>query len=613
MSKVALSMIVKGSEDEPKMLNVALESIAKFVDGIFITYTGTKEDKSRFLEVCKKYKVNVSYAPDNIWYKVDKKLVDWFTKQYGYAPHAKVGDRIFRFDTARNYALSQIDQKEYPWFIWLDVDDIFRNGEKIKEIIEDAEKKQIDAVYLNYLYQVEIEGDRIKNIIIEHLRERILRNNGIYKWIAPIHETLIEQKPSRKKDYHQCDVVHLADIERRTNAIMRNLSNLELSIFETKAEDPRPVYYLAKAYFDLNKPEYDDKAMPLINEYLLGEHKSGWPEERSQAWEYLAEIYRRRKQHNNSIKACMNALIECPEFQSIYVNLAISYMPKEQWDRALFYVKLGTSFPSQKTTLINNPKDIQMRILQVIYECSIHLNKIDEAWAAANKLKEIAKGDPAIEQIYHSISELRTQRDLVKVYVEMYQYLAKSGQASKIKALLGSAPEIIKNTPFYQDMYKKNMPPKMWEKEEIALYCGPGFTNWSPKRLDNPQESFVGGSEEAVIRLSQELSKLGWRVTVYADPGEEEGEYDGVRWLPYFKFNHLDHFNILVIWRVPQHLDVEFKAKQIYVWCHDIQNNLEWNDERVKKLTKAIFLSKWHRDNVPALPDDKVIISSNAI
>lgn len=606
-------MIVKGSGEEPKMLKVALESIYKFVDGIFITYTGTDEDKSAFLEVVKKYKAVVSYAPENIWHKVDDKLVNWFTKEFGYKPEAKAGDRIFRFDTARNYAMSQIDKKEYPWLIWMDVDDIFRNGEKLKEVMEDAEKKQIDAVYLNYLYQVEIVGDKIKNIIIEHLRERLVRNNGIYKWIAPIHETLIEQKPTRKKDDSRCDVVHLADIGRRTNAIMRNLKNLELSIYETKAEDPRPVYYLAKAYFDLNKTEYDNRAIPLINAYLLGEHKSGWPEERSQAWEYLAEIFRRKGQHNNSIKACMNALIECPEFQSIYINLAISYMLKEQWDRALFFIRLGTSFPSSKTTLIKNPKDIQMRTLQVIYESSLHLNKIDEAWAAANKLKEIATGDPQIEKIYNFISSLRTQRDLAKVYVELYQYLYKTGQTSKVKALLGSAPDLIVNTPFYQDMYKKNMPPKIWGEKEIALYCGPGFTHWSPKRINEPQGSFIGGSEEAVINLSRELGKLGWLVTIYADPGEEEGEYDNVKWLPYYKFNHLDNFNILVLWRVVQHVDTNFKAKQIYIWCHDIQNNLEWTEERIKKVTKAIFLSKWHRDNVPALPDDKVIISSNAI
>lgn len=612
MSKIALGMIVKGSGNEPEMLDKALSSVENHVDAIFITITGNKEETKAILPVCKKHNAKISFAPDDVWHVVDKKMIKWLKDFLGNEPHCKVGDRIFRFDAARNYNMSNIP-KDYDWFMWIDVDDIVDGADKLHEIADFADKKGLEAVYFNYWYHVDIRNDEIVNVIIEHLRERLIKNNGVYKWIAPIHETLIEQRPTQKADDPRCKVIHLSGMNRMLKAIERNLNNLELSVYETKGEDPRPVYYLAKAYFDLKTDDYDNRAIPLLYQYLIGEHKSGWPEERSQAWEYLAEIHRRKGEHNNSIKACMNALIEFPEFQTPYINLAVSYMLKKEWDRALFWIRLSTTFPSRKTTLIKNPKDMQMRTLQVIYNCCLHMSKVDEAWAAAQKLKEIDPDNEDVDGSYKFIGNLRKQRDLTKMYVQLSEYLRKTGQGAKIKPLLSAAPDLIVNTPFIQDLYKKNMPPKIWGDKEVALYCGPGFTHWSPKRLTDPQGSFVGGSEEAVIKLSAELQKLGYQVTVYADPGDEEGLHDGVNWLPFYKFNEKDRFNILVFWRVVNHVDKDFNAKQIYIWCHDIQNNLEWTEERIKKVTKAFFLSKWHRENVPNLPDDKVIISTNAI
>jgi len=617
MSKIALGMIVKGSGDEPAYLERCLSHIEGHVDKTFITVTGSDEEYKKIEEVVKGKNVVLDRAPKDVWFTADKKTVDWLKDFFGYEPQLKEGDTIFLFDRARNHNMEQT--KDYEWFLWLDVDDVLRSAKNLRHVVELAEKNQVEAVYFNYLYQVEVENGRVKHVIIEHLRERLLRNNGIYKWIAPIHETLIEQKPTKKADDTAfgegtlCDVVHLTVDERRIAAIYRNMKNLEYSIYQTEGKDPRPIFYLAKAYYDLRKDQYDDAAIPLINQYLLGEHKSGWPEERAQAWSYLAEIYRRKDQHNNSIKALMNSLIEFPEIPDTYLQIAISYMLKGQWDRSLFWVRKASETPELKTTLIKNPKDYKLRMMQVIYNCSLNLSKIDEAWAAAQKMIEIEPNDESIKGAYAFIKQLYTQRNFTRTYIEIVDYLKKSGEVAKIKPLLASAPNLIVNTPFIQDIYKKNMPPKFWDDNEVAIYCGPGFTNWSPLKLKNPEGSFIGGSEEAVIRLSQELSKLGWRVTVYADPGEQEGEYEGVKWLPYYKFNLLDHFNILVFWRVIQYVDQNAIAKKIYVWNHDIQNNLEYTKERIDKIDKVFFLSKWHRDNVPALPDEKVVISSNGI
>lgn len=612
-NRIALSMIIKGTPDEADNLKRALSSIAGYVDDVFITLTGVKSQLSACEMICREFKVKISYG--RFEWVADQKTIDWLKKFFGYDPHMKVGDKLFLFDEARNFAMSQISQDKYQWIVWMDCDDVFHNASKLRDIAKSGRENNIEAFYFEYLYHVELdEQKRIKNVIIKHLRERLVRNIGVFKWIAPIHETLIEQRPTRKTDNYECSVIHLATMDDRMDSLTRNLRNLELAIYKTNGKDPRHIYYLAKAFYDLNTKEYDDKLIPLItNHYIGGNDPSGWPEERSQACEYLADVFKRRGDYDTAIKAGMNALIEHPENPSIYLNIANSYMGKSEWERALFWVRIASSIPEKKTTLVVNPKDIQARTLEIIYNCSLNLSKVDEAWAAAVKLNELLPDDAQMKQTYQFITNLRMQRDVTKHIVELSDILKQTGERAKIKSLLASAPQFVQDNPFLINLRNQNIPPKAWGKDEVVIYCGPGFTNWSPPKMANPGEAFIGGSEEAVIMASKHLVDLGFKVTVYADPGEDEGMFEGVNWLPYYKFNRLDNFNILIAWRDIRFFDSEFKAKKAYLWAHDIQNPQEYTKERLDRLTKVFFLSKWHRDNVPALDESKVFLTTNGI
>ena len=152
--KIALSMIVRGDGDDAVKLRRALESVALYVDGIFITITGPKEAAEETEKVCKDFKVNVSYAAC-LW-KADEAAVTWLTKYFGYEPHMKVGDELFLFDEARNYSFSQIP-KEYTWVLWMDSDDILRRGENLKKLLPLARQNNLDAFFFNYIYQAEFD------------------------------------------------------------------------------------------------------------------------------------------------------------------------------------------------------------------------------------------------------------------------------------------------------------------------------------------------------------------------------------------------------------------------------------------------------------------------
>ena len=451
------------------------------------------------------------------------------------------------------------------------------------------------------------------------MRERLIRNNGAYTWVAPIHETLIEQRPTVKIEDRSVEIVHLSNLERMSKAIERNIRTLELSIYNTKGSDPRPTYYLGKAYFDYKDKPHFEIALGLMYAYLNGtkshsfNNKSGWAEERAQCWEFISEIYRFYGEYNNAIKCCVNGMIEAETSPTLYLSLSLCYTLKGEWQRALNWLKTAISIPKPMTTLVINPKETAARAHEISYHANLNLSRLDEAWASAQTLAELFPENPEMQNRYRMTSELRNERELTKLVMEIAKYLKSSGQTQKLKPLLSAVPDEIVNNPYMVDLWKQTFPPRKWMDNEIAIFCGPGFTNWSPKLLENPNNSFVGGSEEAVIYLSAELAKLGWAVTVYADPGTDEGEYGGVKYQPYYKFNGLDEFNILVGWRNPKFALGGYNAKKLYIWNHDIQNPLDYTDDVVSKITKVIFLSPWHRKNVPNLPDEKVLLSSNGI
>ena len=584
MGKLALAMIVK-DDSEAIILKRALNSVKGFVDGIFIT--GTKEPQVKVKKVCKEF--NAVWS----WYPWDK-----------------------NFSNARNYNFSQVPKK-YEWILWIDTDDWVVGAENLKKAVEIAETHNLGAIYTRYLYEVEFadkEKTQIKNILIEHLRERIIKNDGTFEWLGSIHETLIEKVPWDKTDYGGFLVVQDTNYAKKLDSVYRNIEILENEVLE-KPHDPRPLYYLAKAYFDINTPELlyekagedvDSIAIELLKDYL---RKSCWPEERAQAWEYLSMIYRERGEHKKAIDSLLEATTEEPKFPSIYIQLAICYVMLKDWTKALHWIKIAGNVELPKTTLVINPKDYKIMIMESLFHIYLNTGQLEQCFKVAEELNNLVPSKLYADRL-EGIKDLKKRNDLAHWTVKIAHHLKETKQMEQLQALVNSIPKEIAAEPALVDLRKEVILPRTWEENEVVIFCGPNFERWSPKSTSRG----IGGSEEAVINMGRELTKLGWKVTVFADPQEEEGIYDGVIYLPYYVINWKDTFNVFVAWR---HIDIfdipEFKAKKAYLWNHDIQNPLTYTKERVERFDKAFFLSKWHRDNVPDLPEDKVMITANGI
>lgn len=587
-------MIIKDTEPMD-LLARCLYSVAPHVDEIYLTLNGKTDGKT----------------PEAV--QKEQEILDLCERKQYVTPHIDYIKWEKDFSKARNHNFDQVPC-EIEYILWLDTDDILRGGENLHKLAEEGMERGFAAIFFNYLYKVVLTKDlKIKHVLIEHLRERLIRNDHSYKWIAPIHETLIEQRETNKTDTNLCDVVHMSNDERADVAMDRNIEILEKQLeSQGERQDPRTVYYLAKAYFDVRGNENWDKAEKMLYQYLQGSDSntpSGWAEERAQAWEYLGEIYRERHQVNKSIKAIANALIEWPKFPNLYIDMGLNYLYARDWDKAKFWTLIAQHIPYPKTTLVQNPRDMQLRTLEVLYQVAINTNNLEEAWATAVKLREYFPGDELFETRVRDIETIRENNKHAHEIVSLAQYLSRNGQGERVISLVGAIPKSIEEEPVMVSLRRDFTPPRKWEEDEVTIVCGRGFEKWSPKNI----EQGIGGSEEAVIYLSKELSKLGWRVTVYGDPQDDAGVYDGVNYLPFYKFNTNDKFNILIGWRSVGLFDNNIKAKKTILWNHDIQNFNEYTQLRQDRVDKIFMLSKWHRENLPNVPDYKFTITGNGI
>lgn len=150
------------------------------------------------------------------------------------------------------------------------------------------------------------------------------------------------------------------------------------------------------------------------------------------------------------------------------------------------------------------------------------------------------------------------------------------------------------------------LPKQPWQGDPVVIYCGNTGQGWTPESLT---EGGIGGSETAVVRVAEELTKRGKLVHVY---GECEGIYNGVR------YSHVSDFKpypcqLFLSWRSPGPIGVMRElAKHRWMWAHDVTLG-PLTDEELKG-TKIIALTDWHREKLlEQYPKASIFVAGNGI
>lgn len=604
--KLLLTCIFK-DDTEIEMAERMLASFMPYFNGLAVGITGTSTKTEKLKELVKKYKGQlVRTTPET-------------------HPEIYHDGEFANFAQARNevFKLASEMQKETPYdfWAWADVDDVLVSGEEIKLVAQNAKKQDADGVFFTYWYSVNVnDKGQITSVNIDHLRERLLKPN-IFKWVSRLHEVAVpidgNYQPKylnydlNEKEGRKCLWIHLTNDTRVLQALERNIKLLELQRADELAkgqDDPRTTFYLAKTYYDLRKPEYFPRIEELIKDYL---QKSGWAEERSFACEYLGNLYCLQGKHREALSAYFEASKQFGNRHMQYILIAREYYELGLMDEAKFWIDVAMKMEPPKTrTTIGNPLEIKVMAASIQYNLAIKENRLDDAikWLEIRQNLMNMPDDGMLE----TLKEARLLNDAANWVFQYAKWLKEHNHLDRLPSLLASLPLELGREAFAYHIANEVVEPRVWGDKEIAYFAsfgGEHFEQWSGKSLAKG----IGGSETAVIRLAEEWAKKGYKVTVYCDPREDEGEINGVIYKPYYTINWKDTFNILILWRHPYFLDRVTKAKKIYLDMHDVCSQLDFTQERMDKLDKVFFKSKYHRNMIPKLPDSKAIVISNGI
>lgn len=572
--KVAAILIVKGTPNEAEHLNRCLNNVKDNVDAIFLNINNRKgqEPAEEVIEVATKYT-----KPENIIYTTWE---DDFSK-------------------ARNENLAQVPP-EYDWIIWLDTDDTVDKPEKIRDVAEISNK--FDSVFVDYLY----DRDEEDNPQTVHLVARLFKNNDSHQWKGRIHETLIETRGVSQGATKDFIVIHHADEARTEASFKRNIDLLEKQLAdEAKDPDPRTFYYLASTLMDAGEV---DRAAEMFEDYLT---LSGWDQERSLALTKLGRISLANGDRSAARDYFARAVAEDPDNPEPRVELGSLEFELKRYDKTISWLEYVEKMEKNLTTLERNPLNYTYRTYFLLADAYLNLGgqQLPKAAKYAKKARRYKKKDPKVVEYTKMIEQIAQDRTELEDIVTEYKHFRDTKQLKEAQKLLDEIPERLADNPVVVALRNEGKTNK-WPKGSIAIMTGDTMIDeWGPWSL----EEGIGGSEEAIIRISKHLRDLGYRVVVFGKPGSRPGLYDGVMWRNYWDCNLKDKFDIFVAWRAPFIFENKIKARKKYLWLHDVMDVGEFTKHRLSNLDKVMVLSKYHRSLFPNIPDKKIMLSANGI
>lgn len=293
MPTLALAMIVK---DEEKTLPKCLESVRGCFDQIIIADTGSQDGTKGVAQ------------------------------SFGAVIHdfAWIDD----FSAARNFAFSKAKS---DFVMWLDADDVVMAEDKAKlQALRASLGRDADAYHMRY----DVARDEFGNVTFSYYRERIVRNTGEAKWVAPIHEVLVVPGHWRQKET-DISVTHCPPADKGARDPGRNLRLLKKALQSTT--DQRLRYYYAR---ELLTAGLHQESIREFESYLA--QGGGWHEDRVNAHLQLCTAYRSAGDQEKAVDACLRGIKLDPRWAELPAAIGRIYYDKQEWRKAIFWFEAAS-------------------------------------------------------------------------------------------------------------------------------------------------------------------------------------------------------------------------------------------------------------------------------
>lgn len=588
--RLALAMIVKNSDEESRLLQRCLDSMDKYVDGIFITITSKKGEKiSDALEiVCARFGAKISYF-------------DWKDD----------------FAAARTFNFAQVP-KDFDWIIWSDADDVWRGMDKLKPTME--KYPHVDAFGIWYYY----DWDEWKKPIVVHRKTMIVKNDGACKWVGALHEDLMPMRQLDVELLMGIDRLHLSSPDRMKKNAERNV---KIALKQTKElpDDPRTWWNLANS--QLGVADWVN-AEQSFKEFMKSSRSK---EEIYLAHIRLADVYKAMDKRELAIQELQTGIGIKPMLPDAYYTLGYFYYVFGDMENAESYVLQGTrKLPQIMDLIVFNPRDYDYNPLMLLAKIYFEKNRPD---LMVPILKGCLKIYPEDKRLKKLVKDGEKDMKMLERALLTVQRLQGIKDKDRLREELALIPPELQSHPALAVIRNVNFVKQTSSGKDIAIYCGNTVHQWNPELF---KTQGFGGSEEAIIHLAREWAKLGWHVTVYNNCGHKQIEfavdcglsepyeanngtmqrrtiYNDVTYKPFWEFNYRDKQDVVILWRWAKPLDAEINADKVFIDLHDVIGEGEFTEKRLKKLTKIMVKSKFQREFLEKIPDNKICVIPNGL
>ena len=503
------------------------------------------------------------------------------------------------FAAARNYAYSFMTT---DYIMWIDSDDVVSSPQALRKYYYDVIATGVyDSFYMDYDYEHDEDG----NCTMRHSRERITRR-GVHVWKSPIHEVLcanqafsVAQVPT-----DECRIIHDEyGTQDRVEKSKRN-AKVAAKFIDSQGGKVEPRMWLnygnSLACIGANA-----EAIEAYSNYLAG---SEWVDEKYMVCLSIAGCYRELGALEKAVSFCFGALDHNQALREAYIELANIYKLKGDFNKAIHWAEIANQREKTNISYKGNPVFLETRADDILCQCYIQTKQFDKAAEAVERVLKVVPGHRKVLAVKALIKNQERENEYIDAYKKLEGILVKEGDSDKIDSLRGAIPRMLEDAPEVNAPVNIQRDPS---KPSICIYTGEIPRTWG---YDSIEKGGIGGSETAVIRMSEELAKIGWHVEVYGFPDfNQEGLHNGVWWLPHWRVPGSKPFDVFVNWRTPWMPAKWPEYKAGYVWLHDVQYENQWNELALQKYNKIIVLSEAHRKNVEFIPDDKIWISRNGL
>ena len=560
--RIAFAAICRPDESEALLLDQCLESVRDYVDGVYITQAG-KELNKAVSAVIAKYN-----GVESFW--------QWNNN----------------FADARNYNFAQV-AKDYDYIFWLDADDTLRGGEKLRETVETNAFADTFSLWYNYAF------DEWGNPVVVHHKTRIVRNDGCVSWAGALHEDFATHRETNAQHIEGVEVIHNTTMNRIIAAKGRNVE-VATQMVTDLPNDPRSYWNLAQSLFGAfdyeNSVKYFDEFLKLStsdDEKYIARMRKG---------EALYQL----GQKSAGIDELRYAIGLKPDYPDAYIRLGEYLYNDNKFADAIGILKQSLQLqPPYYKIVVFNPMDYKYTPLKWLAYSYIGIAQPMLAYECFKMMLELTPLDTKLAEITELMRlQAVKQEEMLTKYNEM-----KNMDKLEMLMALNALPDEFKCAPMFINLRNVNFPKTESTGKEIAFYCGFTEREWDADTV----KQGIGGSEEAIIHLSQQFSDAGYDVTVYNNCGHQEKKFGKVTYKPFYSFNYRDKHDTVIVWRTAKLLDYDINATRVFVDLHDVMPEGEFNEKRLAKVDKIFVKSQFHRELLPNVPDEKFAIISNGI